>query len=124
VEWVCREKPMIGSLLEDARPLIAPDGALEITFPLNSFHYSALNSPAMMSDLTGFSRVYFGEATAIRLKTSGNITSDAPMTISEKKSLDRAEQSRIIEEAARTNPLVQATIEIFGGSINKIEAIK
>jgi len=124
VEWVCREKPMIGSLLEDARPLTAHDGALEIAFSPNSFHYNALNSPAMMSDLTGLSKVYFGDGTVVRLKSVSSVGDNAPMTISEKKSLDRAEQSRVIEDAARSNPLVQAAVELFGSSIGKIEPLK
>ena len=124
VEWVCREKPMIGSLLEDARPLTASDGALEMAFPPKSFHYSALNSPGMMSDLAGLSKEYFGEATVIRLKTLSSLEGDVPLSISEKKSLDKAERSRIIEDTVRSNPLVQAAMELFGGSIAKIEPMK
>ena len=124
VEWVCREKPMIGSLLEDARPFTASDGALEIAFPPNSFHYSALNTPAMLSDLAGLARVHFGEKIAVRLKTLSSASCDAPMSIAEKKSLDEAERSRMLNEAARANPLVQAALELFGGSIGKVEQLK
>ncbi|GAM11301.1 DNA polymerase III subunit gamma/tau [Geobacter sp. OR-1] len=85
VAWVCREKPMIGSLLEDARPLTASDGALEVGFPPNSFHFSALNSPAMLSDLNGLAKVYFGESVSVRLKTVSGSAGDAPMSIAEKK---------------------------------------
>ncbi|GAM11300.1 hypothetical protein OR1_03611 [Geobacter sp. OR-1] len=30
----------------------------------------------------------------------------------------------MLEETARSNPLVQAAVELFGGSINKIEPIQ
>jgi DNA polymerase-3 subunit gamma/tau len=124
VEWISREKPMIGSLLEDARPVVASDGALEITFPLNSFHYSALNSPGMLADLNGLATQHFGAATTVRLKTSSTVAGDALMSISEKKSLDRAERSRQLEETAKADPLVQAAVELFGSPIGKIEPIK
>lgn len=123
VEWVCREKPMLGSLLEDARPLTASDTLLEIAFPPNSFHYTTLNSPGMLSDLTGLAQTHFGKGVAVQLKTLAKGSEDAPLSIAEKKSRDMAEQTKQIEETARANPVVQAALDVFGGSLGKIEPI-
>lgn len=124
VGWVCREKPMIGSLLEHARPVTGPGGALEITFPSNSFHYNTLNSASMLESLKALSRTFFGDVTSVSLKSSSVIAGHAPMSIMEKKSVDKAEQTRLIDEAARSDTLVKAAIDVFGGSISKIEPMQ
>jgi DNA polymerase-3 subunit gamma/tau len=124
VARVCSEKPMIASLLEDARPLAVGPGLLELGYAPNSFHFTALNTPSTLADLTALAKAHFGAETSIRLKSLvGGAQGGAP-SIAEKKSRELAEQARQLEDAARSNPAVQAAIDIFGGELGKVESLR
>jgi len=125
VSLVKREKPMIGSLLEHARPLAVAPGLLEFGFAPNSFEYSALNTPSNLADLAAFGRTHFGVETVVRIKVAAVDAGDgAPMSLAEKKSRDDADRRRELEQSARTDPAVQAALEVFGGSLGRIEELK
>ena len=115
---------MIGSMLEHARPLIVESGLLELGFQANSFEFKTLNAPETLSELTSLARTHFGAETVVRLKTMNGEGESLPLSLAEKKSREEAERVRSLEEAARTHPAVQAALEVFGGTIGKIEELK
>jgi DNA polymerase-3 subunit gamma/tau len=122
VAMVSQEKPMIGSLLEDARPLTVSQGNIELSFPPNSFHYDALNTSAMKGELGALAARYFGVTTVIHLKVMAG--GEGAQSISEKKNLEQREKLRRIEDTALADPSVQAALEIFGGKLEKVEPLE
>lgn len=115
---------MIGSMLEHARPLIVESGLLELGFQANSFEFKTLNAPETLNELTSLARTHFGAETVVRLKTMNGEGESLPLSLAEKKSREEAERVRSLEETARTHPAVQAALEVFGGTIGKIEELK
>jgi DNA polymerase-3 subunit gamma/tau len=121
VTFIKGKKPMLASFLEHGRPLRVSAMILEIGFPAGSFQLSSLQDAAAMAELQGLARSYFQAQTSIKLISLTEETGTAPLSLSEKKSLEQADRQRLIHQEAQSHPLVAAALEIFGGEIGEID---
>lgn len=120
VAFVRRKKPMLASLLEHGHPLLVSTTQLEIGFPAASFQLSRLQDPETMTELRVLAKAYYRAETGIRLVSLAGEQGDIPATLLEKKSLEEAERSHSMKQAAASHPMVAAALEIFGGEIADI----
>jgi DNA polymerase-3 subunit gamma/tau len=97
-------------------------GHLEIGFPEGSFQLNSIRETSAIMELRGLATTFFRTEPAVKIVPMTKTPADAPATLLEKKSLDEAERSRIMEETAKGHPMVVAALEIFGGEIEKIKA--
>ena len=122
VNFVKGKKPLIASILEHGRPITVSRGRLEIGFPEGSFQLNSMRDTSTMTEVRGLATTFFQTEPEVRIVPMTETPADAPATLLEKKSLDEAERSRIMEETAKGHPMVVAALEIFGGEIEEIKA--
>ncbi len=124
VAMVKQEKPMIGSLLEHARPLRVGADLLELGFQSGSFEFMSLNSPSGLADLAVLAKAYFLSETVVRLKSITGVGNEIPPTLAEKQTLEAADNACRLDGLARANPGVQAALDVFGAELGSVEELK
>jgi DNA polymerase III subunit gamma/tau len=119
VAFVKEKKPPLGAFLQHVHPLEV-GGKLDIGCPEGSFYLSRLKDPETLEMLRGFAMEYFGHG-EVRIVAVAAEKEDLPPSVSENETLHREESSRKLREEAESHPLVSATLEIFGGRMEKVE---
>ena len=122
VNFVKGKKPLLASHLEHGRPIMVSPGHLEIGFPDGSFHLKSVRDTSTIMELRGLATTFFRTEPEVKIVPLTESPADAPATLLEKKSLDEAERSKIVEDTAKGHPMVAAALEIFGGEIEEIKA--
>jgi len=123
VRFVKEKKPMLGSQLEQVYPVKVSRGHLEIGCLTGSFQLRRLQDPEQIAELKGLALVHFGVQTAVKVVVLNSIPSDAPPTLSEKKSHEVAERKATLRREAEEHPLVAAAVAIFDGEIAEVKEI-
>ncbi len=124
VAMVKQEKPMIGSLLEHARPLHVDANLVELGFQAGSFEFTSLNSPSALADLAALAKTYFKSETLVRLKSISDVGKEVPPSLAEKQTREAADNASRLDNLARSNPGVQAALEVFGAELGNVEELK
>jgi DNA polymerase-3 subunit gamma/tau len=122
VEMLRKEKPMLGTMLEHAYPVVVTSELLEIGFLPGSFEYTTLNSPATLAEITQFAGKFFKADTVVRLKVL-HAKDTATNSIADTKIQEAATRDNELSNIARSNPSVQAALEVFGGELLKVEPV-
>jgi DNA polymerase-3 subunit gamma/tau len=123
VALVRERKPMLAPLLEKGRPLAVGSGILQLGFGRGSFELSRLQDKESLAILQELAGSYFGPGVQVRLVPLSDNQQDAPLSLAEKKSLDAAKRSQELKKVAESHPLVKATLEIFGGTIDAVKEL-
>jgi DNA polymerase III subunit gamma/tau len=124
VRFIKGRKPRIGSELERVYPVQVSRELLEIGALANSFQLSSLKDPDFIAELKVQVKAHFGTDPAIRVTALNSIPTDAPPTLSEKKSLEDAARAANLRREAEIHPLVTAAIQMFDGEISEVKELK
>jgi DNA polymerase-3 subunit gamma/tau len=117
VAFVKQKKPMLATKLEKGSPLQAGNDILQIGFPRGSLELSLLQETDYRQQLAELSNGYYGQPVELKIIPLAADSVDVPLSISEKKNLDRALKEKAVKDAADSHPLVKAALEIFGGEV-------
>lgn len=124
VRFVKSKKPMLGSELEQVYPVKVTPEHLEIGCMVNSFQLKRLQDPEQIAELKNLAKAHFGVVPVIKITVLSAVPSDAPPTLSEKKSLEDAERKAQLRREAEAHPLVAAAVEMFDGEIAEVKELK
>jgi DNA polymerase-3 subunit gamma/tau len=117
VAFVKTKKPMLATKLEKGSPIQATGDLLQIGFPKGSLELSLLQEQDYRQQLASLSASYYGKPVDIKIIPLSADNSDVPISLAEKKTLERAMKEKAIKDAADSHPLVRAALEVFGGEI-------
>ncbi len=117
VAFVKSKKPMLATKLEKGSPIQVSGDALQIGFSRGTLELSLLQEADYRQQLVELSASYYGQPVDIKIIPLAAGNADTPMSISEKKTLDRAVKEKEVKDAADSHPLVQAALEVFGGEV-------
>lgn len=121
VRFVKGKRPMIGSELEQVYPIKVSRELLEIGCLTGSYELRRMQDPEKIAELKALAQAHFGGQTVVRITVLSSVPSDAPPTLSEKKSLENAERAATLRREAEAHPLVAAAVEIFDGEIAEVK---
>jgi DNA polymerase III subunit gamma/tau len=124
VRFVKGKRPMIGSELEQVYPVKVSRELIEIGCLAGSYELRRMSDPDKIAELKALAQAHFGVATVVRVAVLDSIPSDAPPTLSEKKSLADAERAANLRREAEAHPLVTCAVEIFDGEIAEVKELK
>ena len=124
VRFVKGKRPMIGSELEQVYPVTVTRELLEIGCLAGSYELRRMQDPEKIAELKVLVQAHFGGNPNVRVTVLNSIPSDAPPTLSEKKSLDAAERAATLRREAEAHPLVSAAVELFDGEIAEVKELK
>ncbi len=117
VAFVKGKRPMLGMKLEKGSPLSIAPGSLQIGYPKGTIELSFLQEQDYQSQLAELSASYFGRPTTLKIVPLADGNGGAPLSLAEKKTLERERAESAMREAANGHPVVRAALEIFGGEI-------
>lgn len=117
VAFVKSKKPMLATKLEKGSPIQATGDALQIGYQRGSLELSLLQEADYRQQLAELSLNYYGQPVDIKMIPLSGDNADAPLSIAEKKSLDRAMKEKAVKDAVDGHPLVKAALEVFGGEV-------
>ena len=117
VAFVKSRKPMLATKLEKGSPLQVTGGNLQIGFTRGSLELSLLNEADYRQQLAELSAGYYGQPQDIKIIPLSADSVDTPLSIAEKKTLERAMKEKAVKDAADGHPLVRAALEVFGGEV-------
>ncbi len=120
VALVNREKKRLGAMLENARPLQFTAEAMVLGLPAGSFHYTCMQDSDALAAVAELATRFFGSTPVVTVKPLSGVASDLPSTLQEKKSRLAADRQRELEQCARSNPVISAVLDIFGGEIGAV----
>ncbi|HBA87352.1 MAG TPA: DNA polymerase III subunit gamma/tau [Geobacter sp.] len=123
VRFVKGKKPMLGADLEQVYPVKVSRELLDIGCLNDSFQLKRLQDPEQAKELKGLAQAHFGVATALKVTVLSEVPSDAPPTLSEKKSLEDAERKASLRREAEEHPLVAAAVAMFDGEIAEVQEL-
>jgi DNA polymerase-3 subunit gamma/tau len=114
---------MIGSELEQVYPVQVSRELLEIGCLAGSYELRRMQEPEKIAEIKALATAHFGVPTNVRITVLSSVPSDAPPTLSEKKSLENAERAATLRREAEAHPLVVAAVQIFDGEIAEVKEI-
>jgi DNA polymerase-3 subunit gamma/tau len=117
VAFVKLKKPMLATKLEKGSPIQASGDVLQIGFARGSLELSLLQEAEYRQQLAELSKSYYGQSVDIKIIPLSADSVDAPLSIAEKKTFERAMKDKAVKDAADSHPLVKAALEIFGGEV-------
>jgi len=117
VAFVKQKKPMLATKLEKGSPIQASGNALQIGFSRGSLELSLLQEADYRQQLADLAKNYYGQPVEIKIIPLSTDSVDTPLSIAEKKNLERAMKEKAVKEAADCHPLVKAALEVFGGEV-------
>jgi DNA polymerase-3 subunit gamma/tau len=120
VSFVTGRKVSLGSLLEHGIPLEFSEISVKIGFPAGSFYLTALRDSDSLSTLKQLLQQFLKKLPAVDLVPLTGDTKELPPSELEKKNLRANEQLSKIQHEGKNHPMVEATVEIFGGEICEI----
>ncbi|HEU0265254.1 MAG TPA: DNA polymerase III subunit gamma/tau, partial [Geobacterales bacterium] len=120
VEAVNRQKPRIGAFLNEAHPLEFSPQRVAIGFPAGSFYLTSLREADALSQLNQLASSYLKEAVVVEILPLRGDTATAPPTLAESKSRQSVGREENLRQEVASDPMVSATLEIFGGEVSAI----
>jgi DNA polymerase-3 subunit gamma/tau len=117
VDFVRARKPMLATKLDKGSPLQFTRGAVQIAYPKGTLELSFLQEPDYISQLTELSAAFFGVPTTVRIVQLPENGAPAPLSIAEKKNLEKVVTEQSVKAAADSHPLMKAVLETFGGEV-------
>jgi DNA polymerase-3 subunit gamma/tau len=117
VDFVRAKKPMLATKLDKGSPLQFTKGSLQIAYPKGTLELSFLQEPDYNSQLTELSAAFFGVPTTVKIVQLPENGAPPPLSIAEKKTLEKARNEQSIKAAADSHPLMKAVLETFGGEV-------
>ncbi|NVN99156.1 MAG: DNA polymerase III subunit gamma/tau [Geobacteraceae bacterium] len=117
VAYVKSRKPMLATKLETGKPIQSDGNTLQIGYVRGSLELSLLQEADYRQHLTDLSVGYYGHAMDIKIVPLSQDSSDVPMSIAEKKTVDRAVKDEALKNAVDSHPFVKTALEVFGGEI-------
>ncbi len=119
VAFVKRSRPLLATKLEKGNPLQLEEGALQIGFPRGSLELSMLKEQDYHNQLQELAATFFRRPTAVKIVPISADDRHLPISLAEKKSLEKTARATALKETALRNPLVSAALEIFGGTLDE-----
>ena len=120
---VIEKQPAIGSVLEHGSPLKQEKGLLEIGFPTDSYYLTAAQDAEFIAGVQALALESSGIETVIRIKSIVSNSTDAPMSLAEKKKSDDEQLMKELRQEVETHPVVKEAQRVFGSSITDIRAV-
>jgi DNA polymerase-3 subunit gamma/tau len=117
VAYVKSRKPMLATKLETGKPIQADGDTLQIGYVRGSLELSLLQETDYRQHLSELSAGYYGHSMDIKIIPLSADSSDVPMSLSEKKTVDRDMKEKALKNAVDSHPLVKAALEVFGGEV-------
>ena len=117
VAFVKSKRPMLAMKLEKGSPLNITSGMLQIGYPKGTIELSFLQEQDYQSQLVELATSYFGQPTTLKIVPLAEAGGSAPLSIAEKKTLERERAENSMKDAANSHPLVRAALEIFDAEI-------
>jgi len=123
VALVIEKQPAIGSVLEHGSPLKQEKGLLEIGFPTDSYYLTAAQDAEFIAGVQALALESSGIETVIRIKSIVSNSTDAPMSLAEKKKSDDEQRMKELRQEVETHPVIKEAQRVFGSSITDIRAV-
>ncbi|MDU0458744.1 MAG: DNA polymerase III subunit gamma/tau [Geobacteraceae bacterium] len=123
VAFVIEKQPAIGSVLEHGSPLKQEKGLLEIGFPADSYYLTAAQDAEFIAGVQALALESSGIETAIRIKSIVSNSTDAPMSLAEKKKSDDEQRMKELRQEVETHPVIKEAQRVFGSTITDIRAV-
>ncbi|HZV81952.1 MAG TPA: DNA polymerase III subunit gamma/tau [Geobacteraceae bacterium] len=117
VAFVKAKRPMLAMKLEKGSPLNIAPGMLQIGYPKGTIELSFLQEQDYQTQLVELATGYFGQPTTVKIVPLAETGGAAPLSIAEKKTLERVKAENSMKDAANSHPLVRAALEIFDAEI-------
>jgi len=120
VEQVKKSRPMVGSILEHARPLRLDPPALEIGYPEGSFHLAHLQDADNRQAVEAAARLCFDHPVTLRVVALAADRQDVPPSLAETRQSQESDRQRRLRENALQHPALKAIQEIFGAEVKTV----
>ncbi|MEA5115014.1 MAG: DNA polymerase III subunit gamma/tau [Geobacteraceae bacterium] len=120
VAFVNSRRKSLGALLEHGRPLQFTAECVEIGYPAGSFQLSCMKDQETLASVKELAGLYWKGAPDIKITSLNGGGSGLPQSVREKRNLEEEKRKREMEDGARSNPVVSAALEIFGGEIGEV----
>jgi DNA polymerase-3 subunit gamma/tau len=120
VEQVKKSRPMVGSILEHARPLRLEPPALEIGYPEGSFHLAHLQDADNREAVEAVARLCFDHPVTLRVVALAPDLQDVPLSLLETRQNLESDRQRRLRENALKHPALKAIQEIFGAEVKTV----
>jgi len=120
VEQVKKSRPMVGSILEHARPLRLEPPALEIGYPEGSFHLAHLQDADNRQAVEAAARLCFDHPVTLRVVALTPDRQDVPPSLVETRQSQESDRQRRLRENALQHPALKAIQEIFGAEVKTV----
>lgn len=119
VAFVKRSKPLLATKLEKGRPMQLEEGSLQIGFPQGSLELSMLKERDYHDQLQELAASFFRRPTVVKIAPISADDRHLPISLAEKKSLEKTARVTALKETALRHPMVSAALEIFGGTLDE-----
>ncbi len=122
VNHVRANRPLIASILEHGRILNFDLPVMEIGFPAGSFHLEQMKDSETMEALQALAGNFFHRVVTLRITAAEKDRKASPSLLEERKTRETDRRKRLREDAL-AHPLVQKSLEIFGGEVQEVHPI-
>jgi len=122
VQYVKKERPRIGSLLEHGSLLDFTLPVLRVGFERGSFLLQQLADKETSQRLNDVAQQFFGEQVQVIVEAL-SVADSAPLSLIAVAEQRESDRGRRLREDALSHPMVKKTLEIFSGEIEKITPI-
>ena len=122
VQYVKKERPRIGSLLEHGSLLDFTLPVLRVGFERGSFLLQQLADNETSERLNDVAQQFFGEQVQVIVEAL-SVADSAPLSLIAVAEQRESDRGRRLREDALSHPMVKKTLEIFSGEIEKITPI-
>ncbi len=117
VVQVKKSRPVIGSILEHARPLRLEPPVLEVGYPEGSFHLAHFQDGDNRQAVEAVARLYFDHPVTLRVIALDPVETGAPLSLVDERKAQESDRQRRLREDALSHPALKAVKEIFGGEV-------
>ncbi len=122
VQYVKKERPRIGSLLEHGSLLEFELPVVRVGFERGSFMMQQLGDAETKDRLNALAQQFFDPQAQIVVASLSAVT-DAPLSLVAAEEKRESDRGRRLREDALAHPMVRKAVEIFSGEIEKITPI-
>lgn len=120
VAFVNEKDRQLGSVLEHGSPLKQESGLIEIGFPDGSYYLTAAQDAEFITDVQGLACTFAGGNTVIRVKSIKTGSTDAPLSLAEKKKSDAEQRLEELKREVEDHPVIKEAQRVFGSSITDV----
>lgn len=124
VQYVRKQKPRIGSMLEHGCPAHFDLPRLEVGFAAGSFHLEQMKDSETLQNFQELAEEFFRQPLKVTIVAVKDKQGEGtPLSLAEERRSRETGRKEQIEQEARNHPVIKAAQQILGGEIVEIKPI-